>query len=342
MKSLVTTFLGLTALILLIGCTSPHESRGNKAYQQAKRAEGPERLNLLKTAYLHFSEAVINNPDNISPQLRNRFIEMSIERVKMFLDEGGADMAAIPILTRNIDQHLTSDVSDELHQNYAMFLVQLADSSITREKFNNALGFLDRALHVASDPQPIKEVRSSVVENVAQENLQFAQSHFETGKSSDDVKAMVRAEYYAQAALYFDSTFQDAQKLLGQIREKNRGNYSAYVSVINNYTDTLLFRTINKYDILLAVPSILNRGNNTVALVNVFNDSYRPLHMRGEDFYLIDVNGKEYQGRSANMDPDFLEQEREAQYRLTFPRPAAAIKRLEYRNDKQVAGKYFR
>ncbi len=344
MKSLTKLFLvSLSVLTLVASCTSRYESEGNKAYDQAQRTQGGQRLIHLKSAFMHYRQAVVNNPDNVSKRLRNRFIEMALVRVQMVLEEGGADMPAVPLLVEDIDRFLSEEVSDELHQDYAMFLTLLADTSIAKQHYNKALTYIDKALEVASNPAPIQQKRNSVTSNVAQENLEMAKMNFENAKGDkENVQDLTRAEYNAQAALYFDSTLSEAKELLSEIRRENVGNYSAYVSVMRGYTDTTLFKAINEWDILMAVPAVQHRGNRTTLLVNIYNYSWNALRMRSTDFTLVDVNGEEYQALKTDMgDYDMLDQEREYQYELRFPKPRAEIKKLVYRNGKHHAEKLF-
>ncbi|MDG5815944.1 hypothetical protein QA601_12705 [Chitinispirillales bacterium ANBcel5] len=342
MKLFNSLILGLTALTLLIGCGSPHESRGNRAYNQAQRTQGAEQMEHEKVAFMSFRRAIQENPDNVSTRLRNRFIEMALIRAQMVLTEGGMDFDAIPLLMEDIEAQLKDDVEPELRQDYAMFIMQMADSSIAKEQYNFALEYIDNALSVASNTAPIEQKRSNIIGEVARENLDMAKMYFEQGKKDEDERALIRAEYYVQAALYFDSTLSDAEKLLSDVRKENISFYSAYPSVITHYTDTLLFRSVNEYDILLAVPAIQNRGNNTVAMVNIYNYSYNPLRMRAPHFALVDTDGREYKARAMKMEPDFVKQEREEQYTLTFPRPRAPIKKLTYENGNHYSAKYFR
>jgi len=347
MKSFVRLFLGVSVLMLAVSCGGGDEAAGDKAYNMSKRATGDARRTQLKTAYINYGRAIKANPDKVSKKLRDRFLEMAIVRVQMVLDEGNASMGAIPLLMDEIEAQLTpavkNEVAPELRNRYAAFVAQLGDSSAAKNRFIDALAFYDRAIEKAADASPFREKRASVVRNVAQENFEIGQMEFEmaTKTRERDVEGLIRAEYYAHVALYFDSTFAPAKELLAKCRRENVGSYTAYPMVITDYTDTVMFRRINRLDILLAVPAILTRGGSTTAEIHMHNNSFNALRMRAEDFALVDVNGAEHKAAPARMDPEFLDQEREAKFTLRFPTPRAPIRKIIYRNGPHYTEKFF-
>lgn len=342
MKVVGRLLVGLSVLMMMISCTSSEEAAGDKAYSLSKKAQGSERRTQLKTAYINYRQAVKANPEKVSIRLRNRFLEMCVVRAKMVLDEGNSQMDAIPLLMDDIEGNLTPEVAPELRQQYAAFLVQLADTSSSKEKYDDALKYIDRAIEKASDPAPFKAKRADVVKKVAEENFELAKYEYEQGKKDkENTDAMIRAEYYTKVALYFDSTFEDAQKLLSDVRKANIGTYSAFVSVIENYSDSVVFDKVNKYDILMAVPAIQKRGGSTKAIINIYNYSYNPLRMKATDFALVDESGKKYKARASKITPDFLDQEKEMEVKLSFPTPRGEIKKLVYENDPHFSEKFF-
>ena len=55
---------------------------------------------------------------------------MTLVRAGMVINEGAAHMEAIPLLLDDVEKHVVSaDVPANLKQQYALLLVQLADSS---------------------------------------------------------------------------------------------------------------------------------------------------------------------------------------------------------------------
>jgi len=352
MKSFVQLLVGAGLLMMMVSCAGGDEAAGDKAYNMSKRATGDARRTQLKTAYMHYGKAIKSKPaEKVSAKLRDRFLEMAIVRVNMVLNEGNAQMGAIPLLMEEIEEQLTASlinsVSPELRNQYAAFVVQLGDSSAARERFIDALAYYDRAIEKAADPSPSKAKRAEVIKSVAQENLEIGQMEFEMAmknKKDPDVEGLIKAEYYAHVALYFDSTFGGAKKLLSDVRRENISSYSAFPMVILDYTDTVMFRRINKFDILLAIPIIQTKGNVTTAEIHMHNNSYNPLRMNATHFAIVDASGKEFPAATAKMDPEFLDQEREGKFTLRFPFSGGrnSIQKIIYRNGPHFTEKNFR
>jgi len=337
-------------MMMFVSCGGGDESKGDKAYNMSKRASGDARRTQLKTAYMHYGNAIKANPDKVSKKLRDRFIEMAIVRVNMVLNEGNAQMGAIPLLMDEIEAQMTpqhiNEVAPELRNQYAAFVVQLGDSSAARERFIDALAYYDRAIEKAADASPSRAKRAEVVKNVAQENYEIGLMEFEMAtknKKELDVEGLIKAEYYAHVALYFDSTFAPAKKLLSDVRRENIGSYAAFPMVITDYTDTVMFRRINRWDILLAIPALLTRGNSTTAEIHMHNNSYNAMRMNSTHFALVDVNGREFKAGPAKMEPEFLDQEREGIFRVSFPfgGPRTSIQKIIYRNGPHYTEKNF-
>jgi len=338
--------------MMMVSCATGDEAAGDKAYNMSKRATGDARRTQLKTAYMHYDRAIKSKPaEKVSKRLRDRFLEMAIVRVTMVLNEGNARMGAIPLLMDDIEAQFAPEfvnyVAPELRNKYSAFVVQLGDSSAARERFIDALAFYNRAIEKAADPTPARAKRDQVIRNVAQENLEIAQTEFETAmrnRRDPDVEALIRAEYYAHVALYFDSTFADAQRLLSNVRRENVSSYSAFPMVVTDYTDTVMFRRINRWDILLAIPTLQTRGNVTTAEIHMHNNSFNALRMNSTHFAIVDVNGREFPAAAAKLEPEFLDQEMEGKFTLRFPfsGPRTSIQRIIYRNGPHYTEKNFR
>lgn len=340
MKALVRLIAGLSVLTLLFSCSSSIEQKANSAYSAAQKLQGDEKRLKQKTAYMLYDRAIKRNPNRASMKLRNRYIEMTLIRANMVLTEGAAKMDAIPLFMEDVDKYMTPEVSPELKQQYAMFLLQLADSSIAKEKFDEAIKNFDKAVSVASDPSAIQAKRQAFTQRIADENLKMAQSDYQIGKDTKDAEAYVRAEYYANFTLLFDSTNADAKKLLSALHKENLSTYSAYLKVIEYIPDSSLFRKVNKYDILLAVPTVSKKGGVSM-VVNLYNYSYNPLRLKAEQFSIIDSKGNKLSARPARLDPEILDQEHEAKLKLSFPAPSGEIQKLIYENAEHYTEKSF-
>ncbi|MCL2182326.1 MAG: hypothetical protein FWB85_02505 [Chitinispirillia bacterium] len=338
---LLVSALTLTAVALLTACATGEESAGDKAYDMAKRVSGDQRKTQLKTAYMNYRKAVMAKPDGVSTKLRNRFLEMALVRAKMMLEEGSYKMDGIPLLMEDIENQLKDDALPENRQNYGAFLAQMGDSAAARTRYIDALAYYDRAIEKANDPTPFKDKRTGVIKNVAGENYELGMMNWEIGqREKNDVEATVKAEYYAKVALYFDSTHAKALKLLSDCYKANINTYSAYLMVMDGeYSDTIVFRKINKYDILLAPEATKGSTHK----IRMHSNTYNPLRMRSEHFMLVDTNGKRYPANAGSkMDPDILDQEREGIYLVTFPNTGkATIKKVIYENGPHYTEKNF-
>jgi tetratricopeptide (TPR) repeat protein len=341
MKALIRLVAGLSVLTLLISCSSSIEQKANAAYSAAQKLQGDEKRLKQKTAYMLYDRAIKRNPNRASMKLRNRYVELTLVRANMVLNEGAAKMDAIPLFMEDIDKFMTPEVNPELKQQYAMFLLQLADSSIAKEKFDEAIQDFDKAVSVASDPSAIQAKRQAFTQRIADENLKMAQSDYDIGKQQKDVEAFVRAEYYTNFCLLFDSTNAEAKKILSTLHKENLSTYSAYLKVIEYIPDSSLFRKVNKYDILLAIPTVSSKGGSVNMVVNMYNYSYNPLRLKAEQFSIIDSKGNKLSARPARLDPEILDQEHEAKLKLSFPAPSGAIQKLIYENAEHYTEKSF-
>lgn len=332
----------LSVLSILISCTSTYERNGDSAYDQAKKlAEGDQKRLQQKTAYIMYQKAIKTHPDKINNRLRARYIEMTLIRANMVLNEGSAHMDAIPLYMEDIDSMLTGDVPADLKQQYALFLAQLSDSAAVQEKYDRAISFLDKAITVASDVGPLQDKRNQMTTRVAKENFEMAKMEFTQGKASKDPEALIRAEYHVLFTLLFDPKYPEAEKFLSDLRKENRNTYSAYIRVIENIPDSSYFRKVNKYDILLAVPTVSQKGGSADLQVTLYNYSYNPLRMKSEHFFLVDAEGNKFQAAVSKIEPEILDQEHETKFKLHFPKAPSNIVKLIYENGDHLSEKFF-
>ncbi len=344
MKTVLKVVAGLSVLAMMISCStkSSFEKQGDAAYKASQKLQGDQKRRQLKTAYMMYDKAIKANPDKISPTLRSRYVEMTLVRAGMVINEGAAHMEAIPLLLDDVEKHIVSaDIPANLKQQYALLLVQLADSNSASEKYDDAIKTIERAAKFASDPTPISAKKQEVIKKVAQENYELADGEYSIAKSNKDAEAFVKAEFYALTALYFDSTHAEAKKLLSIVRKENLGTYSAYLKVIDPIPDSTVFRKVNKYDILMAMPTMQRRGGTIATIIDIYNYSYNPLRLKSGNFSLVDVNGKKYKALQARITPELLDQEHEAKLKLSFPAPKADIAKLVYEEDEHLSEKFF-
>jgi hypothetical protein len=72
------------------------------------------------------------------------------------------------------------------------------------------------------------------------------------------------------------------------------------------------------------------------------NYSYNPLRMKSENFFIVDDAGKRYKAFEKKLEPEILDQEREApDLKLSFPKPAGKVVKLIYENGPHYTEKCF-
>lgn len=341
MKIIGKLLVNLSVLTIIVSCSSTYESKGDNAYKLSQKLQGEQKRYQQKMAYTMYGKAVKKHPNKISVKLRNNYIELIILRAGMILNEGAAQSEALSIFMADLDKYITADVSPELKQQYALFLTQLADSSIAKEKYDDALETLDKAIQTANNKTPIETKKKALLEKIANDNFDVAELEMTNAKANKDIESFIKAEYYTLVSMLYDSTNQDAQKLLSAVRKENKSTYSAFVRVISNIPDSAIFHKINKFDILLAVPVYSEKGRSVSAIVNIYNNSWNPLRMNAADFKLVDVNGKIYPASSTRLEPEMLDQEHETKCKLTFPGASGEIKKIIYQNGEHYSEKVF-
>ena len=110
---------------------------------------------------------------------------------------------------------------------------------------------------------------------------------------------------------------------------------------VKSRPDSAIFKIINKWDILLAVPTTEVRGGSIRAVIDIYNYSWNPLRLKSEHFFLVDENGKRYKAMPTRLEPEMLDQEHEAKLKMSFPKPRGNIKMLVYENGEHYAEKPF-
>jgi hypothetical protein len=333
---------GLSALIVTMSCTPSYESKGNQAYKAAQRASGDAQRLLEKEAYIYYRKAVKGHPDKISKQLRNRFVEMTVQRANMVLVDGSSAMDALPLFMGDIDSVLSADVESDLRNQYADFLVLLADSSFANQKLYAGLSYVKRASEVAADKAPYQKRMEEVVENLSKDNLEIARMEYEQGVAEKDYEALVRAEFRTKLALYYDKNYPGAAEMLSTLYKANLQTMSAYDAVVQDKPDTNIYDVINKYDILLAIPDVSRAGTSVTTIVSMYNYSYNPLRLRAQDFALVNEDGKKFPAAlSSNLGKEILDQEHEVKMTLRFGAVSGTLKKLVYESGEHYTEKNF-
>jgi len=338
MKKIVTAFVCLCISVMMLSCSglSFDETKGEKAYSQAKKADGLAKRTLEKKAYIYYQRVYQSEHDKsrLNLRFRQHFLETTINRAEMVLTEGSLDMDALNLFISDIDTLMTKELGPDLHQQYGTFLVTMADSSISRNKLDDALAWLTKAKGIVPNPAPIQEKEKSLIGDFAKQFFEMSSQAFVEGKDAKDAEALVKAEYFVKLVLVYDSAYPGAKELLSNLYKSNIGTVSGYAQVIDGKPDP----RVNKFDIFLAIISGTNNLN-----VSMFNNSYNPQRMKADNFYVIDANGQKYVALpSSKIDPEILDTQRETKnIKLVFPKIKAPIRKLVYENGEHYTEKYF-
>lgn len=342
MKRILMTIVVAAVSLNFMSCIGGPESKGNKAYDMAQKTSGDERRMYEKEAYMNYKKAITEKGDKVKAQLRQRFLEMAIIRSNLILHDGGLGYEAIPLLEEEIEKNWSPDLPDKIKNDYADYLVLIADSSLEKSKINAGLTKLDQAIEVSADKGKFEQAKKDRMKGLVERYYATADFNYKQGKDNKDAEDLVRAEFYAKMVLFFDSTHADAKALLSKARKANVSTYSVYKKVIDPPPDTAIFDKINKYDIMLAVSAQSRRGKNLVMKVTMWNYSYNPQRLKARSFSLVDSKGRKYvASKSSKISPEFLDLEHETELTLVFPRPSGAIKKLVYDWKPHYAEKVF-
>src|SRR5271157_1638154 len=157
MKKVLVGLVYLNVFLILASCSSltSDEAKGNKAYNQARHSQGINQRTLQKRAYIFYQKWFNAHPDKsrLSTPFKQKFIEMTLLRANMVLSEGTYDMDPIKLFMKDIDTLLSKDMPSDLRQQYANFILLMADSSIARNRLDDALDWITKAQGIVDNPE---------------------------------------------------------------------------------------------------------------------------------------------------------------------------------------------
>jgi hypothetical protein len=334
MKRFVQGFLCLSVLMLVVSCTN-WEGRGDAAYNTSKGLSGDVKLLKEKEAYMMYRNAIEQKGARASKKLRERFVEMCLKRATRILVEGSYNYDAVHLLIDDLDKTPMADLSAEQQDGYADLLTIQADSVVVRERILEALHKMDRAIAVAVNKDKYVQAKKNLLGKFISDHFQQAKSAYTDAikdPKAKDAQGLIRAEYHVLLSLFMDSTNADALKLLSDIRRETVGTFSAYLSLINEIPDTSMFRKINKWDILLAIPTVTKNGGSATLKTHMYNYSCNPQRLYAKNFFVECADGTRIQAsESSKIEPEILDQEKKTEdLVLNFSGVKGEIKKLIY------------
>jgi tetratricopeptide (TPR) repeat protein len=321
--------------MFLISCSS-YESQADKAYSQSKNTQGYDKKILEKRAYIFYQRVLKATPDKrkLSLSMRQRFLEITMNRAYMVLNEGSYDMDAIHLFMEDLDSILTKDSPAELRQRYSDFLSQMGDSCLSRGQVDESLKWLTKAMNYVDNTSSLQDKKKRIVNDYSKQYFDMANDAYKQSKEDKDPELAVKAEYYVQLAMVYDPALPGAAALLSELRKININTFSGYAKMVEGKLD----KRVNKYDILLAVAK--TKAGYTVSM---FNNSYNPQRLKPEFFFLVDEKGQKYKAApSSKIDPEILDTQHDTKgIKLFIPGAPAVAKKLVYENGEHYSEKLF-
>ena len=337
MKKIVLCVLSAIMCVLFLSCsqTASYEAQANKAYNQSKKAQGYEKKMLEKRAYIFYQRVLKAEPDRQKLDLtfKQRFLEITLNRAYMVLNEGSYDMDAIHLFMEDIDSILTKESPADLRQRYADFLSTMADSCLARPQVDEALKWITKASAIIDNPSSLQEKKKRIISDFTKEYFDIAEAAFEESKANKEPEKAVKAEYFVQLVMVYDPNYPGAAALLSELRKANVNTYSGYAKVVDGKLD----KRVNKFDIFLAI----TKNTKTAMDVCMFNNSYNPQRLKPENFFLVDDKGQKHVATaSSKIDPEILDTQHETKnIKLFFPAVSGTVKKLAYENGEHYTEK---
>jgi hypothetical protein len=335
MKRFVQLILSLSVLMLAISCGPNWEARGDAAYNTSRGLSGDVKLLKEKEAYINYKNAIDQKGSRASKKLRERFVEMCLKRATRILVEGSYNYDAVHLLITDLDKTVSTDISPALQDGYADLLTLQADSVVIRDRILDALQKMDKAIAVAVTKDKYVQAKKALLGKFIGDNFTEAKTEYADAikdPKAKDPQMLIRAEYHVLLSLFMDSTNTDAQKLLSDIRKETVGTFSAYLSFINEIPDTAMFRKVNRWDILLAVPTVTKSGGGVTLKTHMYNYSCNPQRLYAKNFFVETVDGTKIPAsESSKIEPEILDQEKKTEdLVLNFSGVKGDIKKLIY------------
>ncbi|MCL2845170.1 MAG: hypothetical protein FWE23_06955 [Chitinivibrionia bacterium] len=325
MKKFVLVALMIAITMVLFGCASGPEARGEAAWREAMRApeNSTTRLVRQREAYVRFREAfyAANEKGRITPKLLNNYLMSAIVRAEFIFNETQSPHApAVKIIRDDIETALKMDgVSNEVRDAYARFLVSIArhhydqDGVITR-----AITELEAARTVAANSRFVDVVIADMKNEFAQIQILTAQNFIAEAQRSRQPLDFIRAEYYARVVQHFAPENEEARRILGETRRELVQFLTAFEAAITDYPDTALFRQINSDGVIMAVQSVSTVRGETVLAVELHNASFANIIPQAGMFKIVLADGTEIPATSITFERRAIQQRHTVAGRLNF------------------------
>jgi hypothetical protein len=343
MKQAIVIFTALL-LLSLTACKSAEESKGDKAWKAAQGIENYAKKVLeLKKAYTWYRQAVKKAGPTATGELKNKYLDATMTRIEIITENGGVNVDVISYLREDMESYIKdSTASSDIRDRYSKFLMDVADDYKEKGQLSLCMTNLSQAYEIADkNKAAVQQKQEEISIEYATTQVDIAKDYLASAKKEKDIPDYIRADYFANAALYYDSTNSAAKAILKKTTKELISSYTAYVSVITEKPDTSLFKAINKNDILISAPTISTKGKTVSTKLVMFNDSYNAVRIKKENFFIEYENGKIVGATKFKSEKRLIDQEHEETMYVSFPKKSGKIKKIifETRNKEHRSEK---
>ncbi len=348
MKPILT--LAAAAILMLSACQTGPEGKADKALKEAIKMSDDQyaqKVLKLKESYQYYKQAIlpyIQNRQEIPVKLKNKYLASTMTRIEVLAENTTYDMDVFTLLREDVENYITeAEITPEIKDRFATFLINLAQFKTDQGNITGAMADLKQAVKVAANKAVPETKLADSKKSFATSQLDMAKELFDTGVKEDSKGDVISAEYYTKVALKYDEENAEAVELLSKTRKELTDTYTAYVSVITDYTDTTLFESINTFDILMASTKMRKRGRSLTMDIVMINDAYNALRLKAKDFAIEYEDGTIVKAKKASFKKSLLDQKRETKGTLTFSAKKGKVKKLTYVNshDKDLNSEKF-
>ncbi len=268
----IVSITAMAALLAFTGCKSGVEKKADSAWKAAQTLTHGEKLMKQKEAYIYYKQAMEQQKDNASVDLKNNYLLAALARIDFIYEAEGGNAQAIMFIREDIDKVIGGEeILASSKDAYSTFIMKLANDAQGAEDLSLCMSHLEKAIVHAADKSAPQSMKDDIAKEYSASQLDYAKELYATALKAKDVTDIIRAEYYAHVVLNYDPGNENAEKLLSTTRKKLLSVYTAFPSVIEDKPDTALYNRIDTTDILMAVPTVRAKGSKITLNVNVYN-----------------------------------------------------------------------
>ena len=319
MKSYISVLIGIIILIA-VSCGKAPVQKGDEAFQEQKYSE----------ALKYYLEAVKKTPDD--PALKEKIATTFFKEGEIFWEKRHVLKAfearvqqGLKYVPENPSSKMKRQVSDAYFNLALAYKNTNAENPFQKEQFfNNALENLKKSELFDSTNVKVNEAIAELKTENFQKYLDRGVSAFRKG--TRDALQYINADIYLTNALRLDPESETARSYLKKAREKSL-----------NVLDP-------GQDVPFAVTDQMENGEYLAFLIVLHNQLSNSISVNAGNFYLVNENGKQVQGKNSGMfstplEPSSVANGDEIAGVVAFPLPVNKNgARLEFKKDGDLLG----